>query len=100
MILMVIGVAFVAIFIALEDELFDEEDDDGDDDRAAAELQVLQFREIMINSTAAFEAYDQYQRGRVDIHGEPIPKRRRSVTNFNWERARTCIFEDYTSPFR
>jgi Plant transposon protein len=34
----------------------------------------------------------------MDDNGLPIPKRRRSVTNFNWERARAAIFEDYMSP--
>jgi hypothetical protein len=28
----------------------------------------------------------------------PIPKRRRIQTNFNWDRARQCVWEDFISP--
>jgi hypothetical protein len=44
--------------------------------------------------STSLEKYRGYQKGLVDINGMPIPKRRRSVTGFNWERARACILAE------
>jgi Plant transposon protein len=45
-----------------------------------------------------FNLYRLYKRGRVDESGAPVPKRRRIASNFNWDRARQCVHEDFMSP--
>jgi Plant transposon protein len=86
--MMIVGLAGIAIVVALEDE-FDE------GPRFDQNAAITAMHDILQRATAT---YHLYKRGRMDDNGLPIPKRRRSVTNFNWERARAAIFEDYMSP--
>jgi hypothetical protein len=88
---MVIGMVCLALIMVFEDD-FDE-----------AEARALVSRNNAFETMRAIlstslETYRGYQKGRVDINGMPIPKRRRSVTGFNWERARACILADYLGP--
>jgi hypothetical protein len=87
--LMIMGVIGIAILVAM-DEDFDETPI-FTQESAMASVQAIVERTVTM--------YNLYKRGSVDADGLPIPKRRCSVTNFNWERARAAIFEDNVSPY-
>jgi hypothetical protein len=86
--MLIFGIVGVAIIIAMEDD-FDETPQLTQDTALEAVNAIIH---------QATDTYNLYRRGRVDENGLPIPKRRRIVVNYDWQRARVAIFEDYMSP--
>jgi hypothetical protein len=83
-------VALGVLLVVLEDL---EEDDNQIDDTETIVADAL--RSLLLQ---AINQYNQLKRGRIDKNGAPVPKRRRSVSRYNWQRARQCIQEDFLGP--
>jgi Plant transposon protein len=92
MAVMVVTVTCVAAVLLLIDEI----EEDGAEPALSEERIMEMMRTLMTNTINFFRLY---KRGRVDETGAPIPKRRRIQTNFNWDRARQCVMEDFMSPY-
>lgn len=83
-------VALAGVILMVLDELFEE-----DTPQINVQDRVKAMETV---ATSAMEQYRLYKRGRVDEAGDPVPKKRRVATDFNWERGRMCVHEDFMSP--
>jgi Plant transposon protein len=91
MVVMIATLTCVAAVLLLIDEI---EEDVAQS--ALSEEQVMEMMRTIMSNTINF--FRLYKCGRVDETGAPIPKRRRIQTNFNWDRAQQCVWEDFISP--